>query len=554
MDSDGNGVFDSTEGWGNPDGDTQPDFCDRDNDGDHIDDVIELGDNPASPPDSDGDGIPDYYDLDSDGDFISDAHEGSIDTDRDGTPDYLDLDTDGDGLTDATEAGDTDIDTTPADSDGDSVWDFRDVDSDNDGLSDADEAIAGTDPTLADSDGDGVTDLVEVAAETDPRDPEESPLTRGDFVFIVPYMEPPEPERDTLSFSTDIQFADVYFLMDCTGSMGGEISGLKSSLSSTIIPGIDAAIADVYFGVGRFEDYPYGSYGSGSDRAFENLLTMTDSVAAAQEAVNRLNTRSGADGPESHVPALHAVASGCGDGGGIGVSDDPGGACTNPDIIGYPHFRSGAVPVIVMLTDANFHNGPGGSSAYGAIPGVTPPTYDQIVTELNAIHARVIGVNSGGAGPNLEQLARDTGTVDAAGNPLVYNISGSGGGLGEEIITAIGDVANAIPMDISARLVDDPSDEVDTGLFVESVSPTPDPAPPCTAGLTVEGDAYVSVLPGATVCFDINARQNETVEPTLVPQMYLATVEVWGDDVTRLDERAVYFLIPPDIQGPGGPD
>jgi hypothetical protein len=44
------------------------------------------------------------------------------------------------------------------------------------------------------------------------------------------------------------------------------------------------------------------------------------------------------------------------------------------------------------------------------------------------------------------------------------------------------------------------------------------------------------------------------VEPTTEPQIYMATVQVWGDDVTLLDERDVYFLVPPVIEGPGGPD
>ena len=556
VDSDANGIFDRTEGAGDPDGDSEPDFADWDNDGDTIDDVDEIGDNPSIPIDTDSDGIPDYYDLDSDGDLIADRHEGSEDWDRDGTPDFRDLDTDGDGLTDQVEAGDESLDTAPVDTDGDLVPDFRDMDSDNDGLSDSHEAEAGTDPRSEDTDGDGVPDLVEVAAETDPRDPEDSPRTRGDFVFLVPFEAPPDPERDTLSFSTDIQIADVYFLMDCTGSMGGEIANLSSSLRSRVIPGVHDAIPDVQIGVGRHEDYPVSPYGAGADRAFENLQSITDSVDAAVAAVGRLNTRNGYDGPESQVPALHAVATGCGDGGGVGVSDDPGGACSDPDIVGYPHFRPGAVPVIVLMTDAQFHNGPGGANAYGGIGGVTPPSYDQTVRALNEIHARVIGVNSGDSygRPHLEQLARDTGTTDAAGSPLVYDIGSDGSGLGEQVIEGISDVASAIPMDISARAVDDATDAVDALVFIDSIVPATDAPEPCAAGLTVEGDTFVGVLPGTTVCFHIIARQNDTVEPTTEPQIYMATVQVWGDDVTLLDERDVYFLVPPVIEGPGGPD
>ena len=233
-DSDGNGVPDSIEGGDDLDGDRQPNSRDLDNDGDNVSDVVEIGANPDAPVDSDGDGTPDYLDLDSDGDTIRDLEEAFIpdDTDSDGIPDRLDLDSDNDGIPDSVEAGDADVLTPAVDTDLDSIPDYRDPDSDNDGLSDADELARGTNPLLADTDGDGVTDLVEVGAcpvgdatcAMDATDPASNPRTRGDFVFFEPYMEAPDPLRDTLSFSTDLRIADVYFLMDTTGSMSSSIS------------------------------------------------------------------------------------------------------------------------------------------------------------------------------------------------------------------------------------------------------------------------------------------------------------------------------------------
>jgi hypothetical protein len=546
MDSDGNGVFDSTEGGADSDGDGTGDHADVDNDGDSITDATEIGPNPSAPRDTDGDGTLDYHDLDSDGDTISDVHESAVDTDRDGLADSIDLDSDDDGIADAAEAGDTDPTTAPVDTDDDLVADFRDTDSDNDGLSDAAEHASGSSPTDDDSDDDGVPDLIEVAAGTDALDPADSPRARGDFVFLVPYQDDPNPAQDTLSFSTDVQVADVYFLMDTTGSMGGSISGLQTALTGAIIPGIAAAIPDVNFGVGRFADYPYGSYGGGSDVAFANLQHMTDSTAAAQAAVNTMFASGGADGPESHVPALHAVATGCGDG---SIPADP--ACGDAALVGYPHFRPGAVPIVVLFSDAPFHNGPSGYP-YGGIPGVTPPSYAQTVDALNAIHARLIGVNSSGARADMERLGRDTGTVDASGTPFVYDQWG--GDFGTLVVNAVAAVANGVPMDIASRGVDDPSDAVDATVFVDRIVPAVSPIAPCALGLAVAGDSYVGVTPGATVCFDIVPARNETVVPTAEPQIFMATVQVWGDEVTVLDERAVFFLVPPVIEGPGGPD
>ena len=42
-----------------------------------------------------------------------------------------------------------------------------------------------------------------------------------------------------------------------------------------------------------------------------------------------------------------------------------------------------------------------------------------------------------------------------------------------------------------------------------------------------------------------------TVMPTDAPQLFRATVSVFGDGVTQLDQRDVFFLVPP--KNPDGP-
>ena len=61
--------------------------------------------------------------------------------------------------------------------------------------------------------------LVEVAAGTDPTDATDNPAAYGDFVFIVPFEQPTLPPEDTLEFATSIEIADLYLLLDETGSM-----------------------------------------------------------------------------------------------------------------------------------------------------------------------------------------------------------------------------------------------------------------------------------------------------------------------------------------------
>ncbi|MFT4627725.1 MAG: MYXO-CTERM domain-containing protein, partial [Myxococcota bacterium] len=137
-DADGDGL---TNGEENEIG-TDP--FDPDSDGDGIDDLTEVGDNPANPRDSDEDGVIDALDDDDDNDGISSRDEGATDLNGDGTPNYLDQDSDGDGNIDANEGlGDVDCD---------GVVNFLDA-IDDDG------------PCLADNGSDGVDKIVNEGCE-----------------------------------------------------------------------------------------------------------------------------------------------------------------------------------------------------------------------------------------------------------------------------------------------------------------------------------------------------------------------------------------------------
>jgi hypothetical protein len=583
LDSDDNGIPDESDSTEDIDADGILDFSDIDDDNDSIDDVTEIGGDPEAPEDFDGDTTPDYRDEDSDDDLIRDLDEsragGDFDFDEDTIPDRHDDDTDGDGWTDTEEAGDDDPSTPPVNTDGDEWPDFRDLDSDADGLSDEDERAAGTSRTNEDTDGDGVSDLIEVGYGSNPTDPTDSPRSHGDFVFKVPYNDPtdppdppldPEPLMDTLVFSTDLQHADVFFLVDTTGSMGGEITNLRTSLSDYIIPQIQAVITDVWFGVGAFDDYPESTYGTTGDLPFYLLQRMTSSTTDAQTAVNSLSVHDGEDLPESTIPALWATATG----GALGTYVPAQDACTTTES-GYPCFRSGAVPIVVLITDAAFHNDKTGSDAYSGITP-TPPNYADTVTELTAINAKVTGVWSG-SGPEVEDLndiARDTGAVYevSAGvfQPLVAQIFPDGSYLGDRVVLNVQRLANQTPIEIStaARDLDEGSwDTVDATGFIDRIVPNTtggveDPMHPgvfCVPGLSTADrssppdgidDVFTGVLPGTTVCFDIYPIRNDIVPATEEVQIYQAEIDVIGDGYTVLDTRSVFFLIPPEIEEP----
>lgn len=517
-----------------------------------------------------------YSGQDSDGDGINDSLEGRADnrdTDGDGTPDYLDNDSDNDGISDAIERG---TGPTPVDTDGDGAPDYLDPDSDNDGLGDALETFYGTDPLKADTDGDGTTDLVEVEAcnadpscQNDPTDPNSNPQSHGNFVFLEPYLDLPSPPRDTLDFATEIRKADVYMMMDTTYSMASAIESLKAGVStpgSGLIDRVRGVISDVWFGAGDNRDYSAGSYGNAGwgDYAYRNARDLTQDSAAVQNAVNTFALGNGEDIPESHVPALYSAISGA----GLPGRSLPSGASLPPrtdcpaGTFGYPCFRSDAVPILVMMTDAQSHNGPPGYvNAYndGALGGHAP-TYSELISAANAVKAKIIGIRvnngAGGVMETLQAMARDTGAVDGAGSPLVTSWN-PGTPISDAVVNQIQILANQTPIQVTVRFVDDPSDGVETfSAFVDHLEANPngDAGRGCVAlpATDTTGDSYLdtfpAVTPGQRVCFDIIVKENSAVQPTGEPQLFKATLEVLGDGITVLDSRDVYFLVPPVVE------
>jgi hypothetical protein len=612
LDSDDNGRADGVDGVDDLDGDGIGNFADLDDDGDGILDVAEIGPSPDMPLDSDSDGMPDFQDFDSDNDTIKDLHEGIVDLDMDGTPSYLDLDSDGDCIPDALEAGDADLDTPPVDTDGDAKPDFLDLDSDNDGLADSQEDLncnGSVDPgessaTNPDTDGDGVSDLVEVAAGTDPTDPADNPTANGDFVFEVPYMEPPNPLDDTLDFATNISQADVVFGMDTTGSMGGEIANLKSSVVS-LINTIRSTVPNAGFAVVGYDDFPISPYGSAASGDQPFLLlhrAMSTNTAAGltsvQSRVNALATHFGADGPESGWELVYQTATGLGtSAGGASVpafnpatafpSAPPAGETVGD--IGGVGFRTGSLPILVWITDAPSHNSDITGNNYA---GFTAARTSDAMTAFGALSGRVIGVVSsvgdGDGRPDVLHAVNTTGSLvppaawgpvgtrpgscaltqcctglSGAGEapaggmcPLIFRINGDGTGLGNAVAKAVEVLTGFATIDIGADPQDDPSDSVDAvAEFVDRIEANPTAPAPCASGLTaidvapVDGipDTFDDVTPGTTVCFDVIPKMNTTVMPLSTPQMFMATIVVQGDGVTTLDTRDIFFLVPPEI-------
>ena len=613
LDANGDGVPDADQ-TGDSDGDGIPDYLDSDVDGDGISNRIEWGDGPT-PRDSDGDGTPDVRDVDSDGDTIGDIHEGVGDSDLDGTPNYLDLDSDDDGVSDAAEAGDGVVETPPAacpveinpatgmrESDGRA--DFTDTDSDNDGLADGEELAIGTDPCDIDSDDDGLDDLAEGAYErfncpdgmtgTDCGCASNAACTipAEHFYVVLPFEGGPV-ERD-LEFGTDIRVADIFFLTDITGSMGGTLNRVQSTVSTPgtgLIDRINATIPDAWFGGGYFQDYPFGGYGSSSDQAFGLAIRMTPPARSSDVATafSALTVSGGADGPEAHTEALFQTMTGLGGtwtgSGGIGTYTMRRyvGDCLDTGW-GAPCFRDAALAIVVLFTDICAHEGPPGEDTscdhYSGI-SPSPATWTNSIMEMNRRGAKFVGINANGGGGGcssvvgpsgfspcfyLRRTAEESGSVDLDGNALVYDLPSGGASdtaFVDTVVGAIETVATRVPLDIDTALRDDPSDVemIDATRFIKRRKPACRAVPPAAtcwvepAGVEhdqavafVDESTFFGVIPGTRVTFRITF-QNDFHPGGPTAQVFIAFIDV-RTGTAVLDTRQVIVVVPANPRGP----
>lgn len=567
LDSDANGRPDAIDGLDDHDADGIADFQDADDDGDAIDDAAELGPNPLQAIDTDNDGTPDYRDTDSDDDSILDAYESAADYDQDGAPNYIDLDSDGDCIPDRLEAHGT----PPADADGDTHPDFLDRDTDNDGVLDVTEDANcngmrdgnESNPLSADTDGDGVSDLIEVTAGTNPNDPASNPQANGDFVFVEPYQAVQSPLDEDLAFSTKLQAIDLYVLLDRSGSMSTEITAVKNNLSTVVsnlacpplgngAPG--TCIPDLWAGAGTV-----GYHGSGA-AAYQTWVDVQPSPSFVSVPITEPTI--GGDTAEPLTFSAWAAVTGQG-GANYTMGSVPARAtCAGSPAVthgypafGYPCFRNGALPVVLLATD---------EQPLSAGDTYKSPDWDTVVKPVFlAAKAKLVGILGSGFGvgtdTDLRKMATDTGAVDAAnGNaPLVFD--GAGAGAATAIQTGIFRLANGLPLDINAVSTDDPADSVNAiAAFVDHLQTLQLGTAQCTNGLTDQDtnadgfkDKFVQVRTGTPVCWKVVSKQNTTVPATDAPQLFRATVSVYGDGITQLDQRDVFFLVPP--KNPDGP-
>jgi hypothetical protein len=242
-------------------------------------------------------------------------------------------------------------------------------------------------------------------------------------------------------------------------------------------------------------------------------------------------------------------------------------------------FRPGAVPVIVLITDAHWHDPSGVATNAG------------ITTEFNAHNAKFVGVNVGSKGGVGQANTLSDGTKsavdpklgfggkcgtgmcctgykggpispDAPGGKCRLNFDGgSGDGVSDSIVGAIQAISVGSTYDIKAQLSNDPTnaDMVDATKFIAKLramdeGSTAAGCPPHEAydgGMVGYKDTFKAVVVGTAVCFEVIPKMNDSVPSKESAQFFNAFIDMIGmpGAVNLGDRRTVVFLVPPKDPG-----
>jgi hypothetical protein len=349
--------------------------------------------------------------------------------------------------------------------------------------------------------------------------------------------------------------------MDTTGSMGGAINALKTQLTGTLLTQLQAAIPSVGMSVVSHRDDT-----DGAELVSVKQVTTTV-LAQAQAGVNLLNAGGGGDLPEGQVAAMYHVLT------GAAVTAVPAHTPA-AGTTGGVDFRGGAVPVVVLITDAPWHD---------PVGGVTGAQMNAAFTTKNA---RFVSLASGDEtqANTLSDTTKSslppaafvgcatgmccTGVNGAARAPtgpggtcrLNFQYSAASPMIGKGVVDAIKAIAVGSTYDVTAKPRNDPANAggVDATKFMKALRAKDegDAAQGCPAHAAKDTDGdgikdtFITVTVGTPVCFEVIPAMNTTVEPQAAAQYFNAFIDVLGvPGNINLDKRNVLFLVPPKVTG-----
>ncbi len=320
--------------------------------------------------------------------------------------------------------------TPPEDTDEDGITDDGDGSgADDDNLCTGGETLSCDDncrlvpnPDQADADSDGIGDLCDDDADNDgipdefdafPEDRRVPFETSHEAFFFE--LGPGDSASDTMDLNFFLKTVDIYFLLDQSGTEYGARDQLKADLTvgtfldaevdcadtdldglpnnelkdQGVLGNIRCLIRDTWFGTGFSREIPFhtgpSSYGqaradgdSSDELLFRNLQDITQDVDAIKPAMDRMTADANLDKPEGQTQGIWALATGNGYYMGYDRTGVPDRQGCREETWGYPCFREEAIPVIIIITDAAYHNGQDPLYDYPATLDITAGTSEEI--------------------------------------------------------------------------------------------------------------------------------------------------------------------------------
>ena len=276
---------------------------------------------------------------------------------------------------------------------------------------------------------------------------------------------------------------DVVLLVDLSGSYSDDLRNLKTQvggadgLAAELFDGVCTTEVDCQFALASYVDFPFSSWGSSAhgDYGYRLDLDFTATRATFVSAVDGLSTKNGWDGPESQYEALYQVATG--DGREMPISADGDYEDAGEIAPGLnPTFRDDATKVVVITTDATFHEKGDVCTPYSG-SGYTPCSFTypganstEATDALVAAGIRVIGLT--GRYSTLTELD-DLATATGGASLLTRSDSA-------DIVSATLEGLEALTFEVGAY----PSADCDPLEF------------------TYDPDSYSDVAGGSSVTFD----------------------------------------------------
>jgi hypothetical protein len=333
--------------------------------------------------------------------------------------------------------------------------------------------------------------------------------------------------------------------------MAHEIERIREQLADVLVPQIDERVSDAQLGVAVFSDFGERELGEQS-HPYVLLQAITPDVDRVVAATERIELEWGGDSPETQLEALYQVATGE----GLGIYVDPGPECPAGSRGGVC-FRPGTFAIVMLFTDAPMRNvvgiQPTGEPSPVEFAGELMDVpyipysrgYEETLEALGEAGIHVVGLWSGATEglDDMRRVVRDSGSVDAAGQPIVFEIGGRGEELGDGVIRGFEAITSEARYDLQLELADaDLEDGVDPRVLVTSVRAlSADPA----EGAVPAGDRFTSVSAGTRVTFEL------VFDPSTLPraafeQRFPLTLRVVANDGTVLSTETVDVVIGAD--------